>query len=387
MGLKIAIIEDTFYPYTIGGAEKRYWEVAKRLARTHEVHFYTMQWPGMNKSTITEGVHIHAVCKPLLQLYGSNNKRTVLNPCLFALRLLPTIAKKRFDVIDCNNSPFLHFFAAKVATATRRTPIVMTFHEVWGDYWYEYFGSRLSGFIGKAIETITLQTSAKVVVLSEKNVGRCENMGIPKGRVIVIANGLDSPKINRVEKATDESDVIYVGRLISHKHVDVLVGAVARVKQKVPNIKCTIIGDGPEKPRIESQIRGLNLQDNIQLHKPVSSDIEVFSYLKSSKIFMSPSTREGFGLIIPEAKACGLPVITISHQMNGSASFVKNGVDGFIVELSETAIADKIIELLLNRDKLASLSKGALESAAEYDWETTVQKLSALYRRLSRGDE
>lgn len=384
MKLKIAIVHDMFYPYTVGGAEKRYWELARRLAEKHEVHIFTMQWSGMNQNQCNNGVHVHCVCKPAGGVYASDNKRTVLNPLFFACKLLPYLAKERFDVIDCNNSPFLHYFAAKAANLHRSVPVVTTFHEVWGTYWKEYFKNGILGFIGEIIERVTLRTSSAVVVLSHKNRALCIGLGASATRVAVISNGVDLESVNKAETYPNQSDVIYFGRLISHKHVDLLVDAVAKVKSRIPNVKCIIIGDGPEKSRIVNQVQRLKLKDNIKL-LPFLNDHELFSCLKSSKLFVLPSTREGFGLVIPEANACGLPVITVEHKMNDAASYVKDKENGFVVALTKEAIADKIVELLTDKKQLREMSLRAAEAATYFDWEIAAYKLGALYAQLANA--
>jgi glycosyltransferase involved in cell wall biosynthesis len=199
MRLRIAIIHDMLYPYTVGGAEKRYWEVATRLAKEHEVHMYSMQWPGMNKEMRLNDVTIHAICKPSGKVYTSKDKRTLINPILFALALLPKLAKEKFDVIDCNNSPFFHYFSVRLVTIGRNIPIVATFHEVWGDYWYEYFKNRFLGCIGKNIEKVVLFNANKVLVLSQKYKRVCVNLGISQNRVEIIPNGVDLNCIASIE--------------------------------------------------------------------------------------------------------------------------------------------------------------------------------------------
>ena len=104
--------------------------------------------------------------------------------------------------------------------------------------------------------------------------------------------------------------------------------------------------------------------------------------MKSSKIFVLPSTREGFPNTILEANSCGLPAIIVRHNKNAGVSVVKNGYNGFVVNLSPKEIAEKIIYLLQNYDVLKTLSKNSIEFAKKYDWSIIVRRLLDVYSEV-----
>jgi glycosyltransferase involved in cell wall biosynthesis len=309
------------------------------------------------------------------------DKRAIINPLIFAVKAL-TLASKDFDIIDCNCSPILQIFSLKVVSKIKKTPLVMTSHEVWGDYWYSYFKNSLAGFAGKAVELASLLLATKVVVLSEKYQNATLEMGLPSCKSRIIGNGVDISGIQAVPKSPKESDVIYVGRLISYKHVDILLKAIAISKRKIPDIRCVIIGDGPESKILHDNTQILGLQKNVEFLGFLPSQDIVISQIKASKIFVLPSTREGFPLVILEANACGLPVISVFHDFNGSTSFIKSGLNGYLVNLSEEEISQKINDLLLNEQTLEEVAKKSAVFASEYDWTKVIDQLENLYGEL-----
>ncbi|MDD1702849.1 MAG: glycosyltransferase family 4 protein, partial [Methanoregula sp.] len=149
--MKIAFVYDVIYPYVKGGVEKRVWELAVRLKkRGHEVHIFGMKYWDGEDILVRDGVILHGVC-PAKPLY-SQGRRTIGEAINFSIRLIPHIAQYRFDLIDCQQFPFFSCLSVKSLTLIKKTPLVITWHEVWGNYWYAYLGSW--GAAGKYIELL-----------------------------------------------------------------------------------------------------------------------------------------------------------------------------------------------------------------------------------------
>ena len=134
--MRIAYVRDTLYPFTKGGAQKRLYDIAKSMAQKgHDVHVFGYKyWEGSD--TITQdGVTFHGICEPL-QLF-SNSRRTIMGPLIFSIKLISPLFKSNFDIIDCDSEPYFHCFSVKAYSVIKRKPMVITWIEVWGDYWYE----------------------------------------------------------------------------------------------------------------------------------------------------------------------------------------------------------------------------------------------------------
>jgi glycosyltransferase involved in cell wall biosynthesis len=377
--MKIAYVYDAVYPWIKGGAEKRIYEISKRLVkRGHEVHIFGMKYWNGEDVIVKDGVYLHGVCEPR-ELYVEG-RRSIKEAIYFARKLLIPLTKEDFDVVDCQAFPYFSCFSAKICSSVKRTPLVITWHEIWDDYWYEYLGKK--GVFGKWVEKMTTHLTDKIIAVSERTKKDLERIGVGVRKEIrIIPNGTDFGKIGRVKASDEESDVIFAGRLIKEKNVDVLIKTVNLVKKELPDVKCVIIGDGPEKKELEKLVYDLGLENNLEFTGFLEDYDEVISYMKSSKVFVLPSTREGFGIVAVEANACGLPVVTVDHRMNAACDFIANGENGFICKLSEEDIAGKILREL---DEKKSMGRKCIENAKKYDWNEISLLAESFYGNLRR---
>lgn len=375
--MKIAFVYDAVYPYVKGGAEKRVYEIGRRLSKMgHEVHCYGIKWWKGEDVMEKDGMKFHGVCKPI-PLYTTDGRRSIKGAMWFSLILIPSLWRERFDVIDCQAFPYFSCFSCKLISILKKTPLIITWLEVWGDYWYEYLGKR--GVFGKVVERMTTYLTDKHISISERTGLGLEEMGLKKIRVVPV--GVDIEKIGRIKGSDEESDVIFVGRLIREKNADILIKAINIIKKDISGIKCIIIGDGPEKEKLERLVYHSGLENNVKFTGFLDHDVAI-SYMKSSKVLVLPSTREGFGMVALEANACGLPVITVNHKMNASCDFINNDVNGFICELSEEDIAGNV---LMGLDKLGDMEKKCIEAAVLYDWKRISNSAESFYQEIVKS--
>jgi len=378
--MKIAYVYDAVYPYVKGGAEKRIWEISKRLVKKgHEVHLFGMKYWNEGDIIIKNDVYLHGICEPT-ELYVEG-RRSIKEAIYFAIKLLFPLMKDDFDIIDCQEFPYFPCFSAKFHSLFKKTPLIITWYEIWGDYWFEYLGRK--GIFGWIVERMSAKLPQLIIPISEKIKEDLKSLGVSEEIMRVVPNGVDFYKIEKLQEQNRENcDVIYVGRLISHKNVDVILKAISEVKEKIPDIKCGIIGDGPEKSNLITLSKKLDLDNNVTFFGFIERDEDVYSYMKASKIFVLPSLREGFPNTILEANSCGLPAIIVRHKNNASVAVVKDRYNGFILNFSPEEIAKKIIYLLQDENARDKLSRNALEFAKMYDWDVIVDKIEGVYKEI-----
>jgi L-malate glycosyltransferase len=376
--MKIGYVYDTIYPYTIGGVEKRIWELAIRLTgKGHEVHIFgPKNWQGYDLIQ-QEGVYLHGICKTSEKRFV-DGRRSIGWTIYFALKLFRPLMRERFDIIDCQNFPYFSCFSAKIVSIVRRTPLVITWIEVWGDYWSEYLGKK--GILGKLVEKMTVYLSRDMIAISETTKRQLLHIGVGKGIVTAIPIGVDLEKIRFVEPSSQVSDIIFAGRLIKEKHVDILLEAVSELKTQYPGVKAVIIGEGPENHALQQLAVDLGLQDNVRFVGFLERTEDLIACMKSSKVFVFPSVREGFGIVVVEANACGLPVIVIDHPRNAACDLVVNGNSGYKCQLSADDIAAKISLFLAGQDQ-DSRAK-CIENSLNYDWTKIIASVESVYLPL-----
>jgi L-malate glycosyltransferase len=367
--MKIAYLYDAVYPWVKGGAEKRVYELSRRLAaRGHDVHCYGMKWWDGPEVLHIDGVHIHGICRPV-KLY-SGERRSIYEAIYFASKVLSSL-KGDYDLVDCQEFPYLHCFPAKLLSSLGRYELFITWHEVWGEYWREYLGR--AGILGEAVERATSRLTDRNIAVSGRTCRSLEALGA-RG-VSVVPNGIDFHGIERVYASDRTSDVIFAGRLICHKNVDLLIRALKLVKSEVPDIRAIIVGDGPEATNLKRLARDLGLCSNIEFMGFRQDYEEVISLMKSSGTFVLPSTREGFGIVALEAGACGLPVVTVNHSMNATCDLVGSGT-GTICDLSDEGLASAVLD---NLSRKGQMRGACVEQARDHDWERICDLVERVY--------
>lgn len=374
--MKIALVYDAIYPFIKGGGEKRFYEIGKRLSRKgHEVHFYGMKfWEG--KDTIKkEGMYFHGICKAK-QLYNKEGKRSIIEAIYFGFHTLK-LRREDIDLLDCCAFPYFPLFFCKLISIIKKKPLYSNWYEVWGkDYWYEYIGWK--GYFGYIIEKLAVLLPDRIISSSYHTTRKLKNELNCKKPIHTILNGIEYDIITKIEPAKEETDIIFAGRLVSHKNIDLLIKSIGTIKRKNPTIRLTIIGEGPEKKSLELLTEKLDLKKNIQFLGFLESPDDVYALMKSSKVFVLPSVREGFGIVVIEANACGIPVITIDHKNNAAKDLIEEGKNGFVCELSEKEITKRIMETLEN-NSFQKIQKNCIELSKKFDWNRIIDEIEGVY--------
>ncbi len=371
--MKIAFVSDVMYPWVKGGAEKRIWEIGRRLSKKHDVHVYTMRWwendkeyEGDEDIIEKEGMKLHGVCKPT-ELY-SNGRRSIKEAIYFSRKLLGTDFSS--DILDFNQFPYIPCLVGRLMGKGKREgeKMVVTWHEYWGNYWYEYLG-RL-GFVGIAVEKLASKVPNQIVAVSETTSKRLEEIGRDS---TVIPNGVDHRKIREAYPSARLYDVLFVGRLIKEKNVNALIKAV-----EYTTLTLGIIGSGPEEEKLKE------LASNTEARVDFIGEVDyedVIGHMKSSRIFALPSSREGFGITALEAMACGTPVLTVNEKDNAAKDLIKNK-NGIITDLNPRSIREGLLTMLEDRGRTMEMGKRAAETAREYAWDDIADQTLQFYKSI-----
>jgi L-malate glycosyltransferase len=369
----IAIVSDTIYPYFKGGKEKRIFEITTRLAAMgYDVHLYTMKWWDGPKVIEENGVHLHGISH-LYTVYKKEGRRSITAGVLFGLACLKLFTV-RFDIVDVDHMPYLPLFSVWLVCKLRRKKMYATWHEVWSrQYWNEYLG--FFGLLAYFVERVGTLLPDRIIVNSESTKRKLvERSPGRRGQLMSAYNGVDLSAIEAAHPSKHHSDIIYAGRLLPHKNVSVILKAVKKLAADFPAIRCMIVGDGPEMDRLVKLTQKLGIEQNVEFAGFLPEHRQVFSRMKSSKMFVSPSSREGFGLVVVEANACGLPVLTLNHPDNASKDLIQEGVNGFTFKTYKELAEEMRLVLLQNKGEAQYI-----EAAKQYDWQSTVDSVVEAY--------
>jgi glycosyltransferase involved in cell wall biosynthesis len=198
-------------------------------------------------------------------------------------------------------------------------------------------------------------------------------------KITVIPGGVDIKEVRNIQPYDEKYDILFAGRLIKEKNVDVLLKAVEKVRKVMPSIRCHIIGGGPEKEPLNRLAAQLQLRENVSFSGFLDYH-EVISRIKSSKVLVVPSVREGFGIVVIEAYACAVPVITVKTGQNAATELVDG--TGFAVNLDPEELSEAILTIIKDPGMHEKMSGSALNKAQMYDWDKIVKQLSDLYEEI-----
>ncbi len=201
--------------------------------------------------------------------------------------------------------------------------------------------------------------------------------GIPAERISVVLCGLDHQKYRNLNLSRfDRPTIVHLGRLRKYKSVETAMRAMKIIRRSVPDVRLVIIGDGPHKPALKRELERLDIDDAVQFKGYLEAG-ELVEFLNRSHLLINPSPKEGWGLTVVEANACGMPVVASDRP--GLRDSVWHGETGFLVPYGdENAFADKSIQLLQNPDLWERMSLGALQRVKELTWERCARETESL---------
>lgn len=234
-----------------------------------------------------------------------------------------------------------------------------------------------------------LTAAARVVVVSEK-LRRAGVALFPEiaDKTTVIPNGIDVAALARAAANPLRPDAPYVivsvSNLVPHKSVDLTIEAVARLLPTFPGLTYLVIGDGPERGRLEALAARLGAANAVRFLGRLPND-EALRYVAGADVFSLPSAEEGFGVAHLEAMGLGRPVVAREGQ--GPADFITHGVNGFLLKQGTAdELASVLASLLANGERAREIGDRARHHAhAMYTWENVAGRLLSLYGSVHNG--
>jgi glycosyltransferase involved in cell wall biosynthesis len=341
--MRICIVYDCLYPYTVGGAERWYRNLAVRLAENgHDVTYLTMRQWAHSEAPELPGVHVVSVA-PRMALYVRGRRR-IFPPLVFGWGVFRhlLLSSRRYDAVHTASFPYFSLLAIGLIRPFGRYRLIVDWHEVWTrDYWGEYLG-RVGGAVGWCVQRLCLRLPQRAFCFSRLHEERLRDLSV-NGEVTVLEGQFEGRAPDAPSAAGPV--VVFAGRHIPEKRPEAVVHAVAKARAAIPELRAAVYGDGPERPQVLSTVAALGLESVVDAPGFVAGDV-VGASLRSALCLVLPSRREGYGLIVVEACANGVPVILVRGMDNAATELVSEGENGFVTpDAGAGSLASAIIKV------------------------------------------
>jgi glycosyltransferase involved in cell wall biosynthesis len=372
-------VYDCLYPFTVGGAERWYANLARRLAeRGHEVTYLTRrQWESGSEPDLA-GVRVVAI-SPRMELYAQGRRR-VLPPLVFGLATLGHLVRngRRYDVVHTASFPYFSLLGAAAARPVGRYRLVVDWHEAWSqEYWSEYLG-RIGGRIGWWVQRLCLRIPQQAFCFSRLHEGRLREGGL-RGELTRLEGEYDGELVPPSPREA-EPVVVFAGRHIPEKRVEALVPAIAQARLEIPDLRCEIFGDGPQRPSVLAAVESQGL-DGVVTAPGFVPPGDVDRAIERALCVVLPSRREGYGLVVVEAAARATPAVVVAGPDNAATELIDDGENGFIAASASAAdLAAAIVRVHRAGLSLrASTAAWFAQNMERLSLEHSLQTVSAAY--------
>ncbi len=349
-----------------GGADFRLQQVYAPLARQgHKVILYSCAFPGCAPDDDIDGIEVHRL------------GRDATFSFLCMARLRGWVERHRPDVVveDFNKLPFY-------SPLVYKGPLAIQMHHLWRSSIFREASLPLALFIWLSEEMIRLvYRTCRFSVVSDSTRKELLAMKVPPGNVRVIHNGADLARYQPVP-APKKPYMVWLGRIQKYKGPVDACRVLERLLPEFPGMELVIVGDGPYMPALKRHIEMHGLRDKVRLAGFVG-EAEKIRLLQEASVHLQSSYKEGWGLSVIEANACGCPVV--ANNTTGLCDSVVDGKTGLLYRFGDLDDAAAKVRAVLADPSLACrLVEQGLEWAAGFSWERNSREMLAYLEEIVR---
>jgi glycosyltransferase involved in cell wall biosynthesis len=346
--MRICLVYDCLFPYTVGGAERWYRNLAERLAAEgHDVTYLTLrQWERGAAPEIDERVRV-VTAGPHMALYTESGRRRIVEALVFGAGVLWHLLRhgRRYEVVHTCSFPYFSLLAAALVRPLGGYGLVVDWHEVWSrEYWRGYLGG-LGGAVGYAVQLLCARIPQRAFCFSRLHARRLRAEGL-RGEPTMLegeyAGSLATPTARAAEPV-----VVFAGRLIPEKRAPLAVAAFALAARRIGEggLRGEFYGDGPEREALERAISEHGVEGIASAPGFVEASV-IDAALTRAECMLLTSSREGYGMVVVEASAHATPSVVVAGEDNAAVELVQEGVNGVVAQSpTPEAVADAIVRV------------------------------------------
>ncbi len=380
---RILILSWEYPPKTVGGLARHVHDLSCALAALgDEVHVITCPASDRGIYTLEEGVHVHRIHPDLLTAENFMDWVNQLNNGMTELSGKLVKVFGAFDLVHAHD--WLVGKASKQICGQMNLPLVATIHAT------EYGRNKgLHSDLQKNIHNLEQELASQATLL----IGCSQYMGLeiaslfnqPTDKITVIPNGVEPENIlpdrgKPLSRDSKEKNILFLGRLVPEKGVQVLIEALPIILQKAGPVKLYIAGKGPYQPELAELAQSQGVADRV-IFVGYVNDHDRNELLNQSEVAVIPSLYEPFGIVALEAMAAGLPVVV--SDTGGLRDVIEHGVDGYCVPPDDSELLAYYISELLNNPELARhfTRRARRNVAVKFNWRQIASDTLKVYAR------
>lgn len=322
--------------------------------------------------TVFGNVYLHTASGPLF-----------FYPFWFLKKALALHRQEKFDLMTVHDfPPFYNGIAARILWQKTKIPYVLEVHHIPG---YPKAGSLKEGLYKQAWKLFAKFDAAKAkavrVVNQKETPDFLVKAEVPAEKVKYVPSVYIDLDVFRVYSEVEKKyDLVFASRLEKNKGIFNLIEAVKIAKEKKPNIKLLIIGQGPERKNLESRIKNLELENNISFSGWLETSSDVAKAYNNARTFVNPSFNEGGPRVALEAMACGLPIITTKVGL--MHDLIIDNENGLFTDWNPKVMAEKIVYLLDNLELQEKFGQAGQVLAQQFERKNAIRNYAGGLQKL-----
>lgn len=385
------MISDVYFP-RVNGVSTSIQTFRRGLhAAGHETVLIAPDYPGATPGTTAAEADLIRVASRYLP---RDPEDRLMKPG--ALRgLTATLRDRGFDLVHIQ-TPFVAHYAGVRLARELQLPVIETYHTYFEEYLHHYVpllpralmrfaARRFAHSQCRSLDALVVPSGAMAQALQAYGV-TCPMRIIPTGMEMDRFQGGDGALFRqRHGIGVEQPTLVHVGRVAYEKNIDFLFRMLVWVRKRLPDTVLIVAGEGPALAHCKSYAASLGLARNTRFVGYLQRETQLLDCYKAGDLFVFSSKTETQGLVLLEAMALGVPVVSTAYM--GTADIVNPERGARVAPDDEAGFADIVVRLLEDSQQRAALSDAAKAYAADWSSDTMVSRLVALYRSVLAAKE